>query len=534
VNPFQDYIDHGWKICRIEPGTKGPRTPGWNNLENAAASGADLQAAGLLHAYSGTCALDIDDWVEADRYLQSQGVDLTALFMAPDAVQLSSGRTNRGKLIYKLDTPIPSKSWGSFELRCATAGGKSVQDVLPGTIHPETGKPYFWVGDFTKLPSLPESLLRIWRKEVAHTDYPQQPVPEVRKDSNRLARMKKVIDTFDPDMSHDDWLKVGMALHHESGGTDEGLKIWVEWSSLSKHKYLGYEHVAERYRSFGGSSRPVTGDYILHQEVADIHDFDIITEAVNIDFDAPKAANPFIGKFYTLGQFGDLPQIEWIIKHKLPKQGLGTLYAPWGAGKSFVALDLSLSVSNGSPWRGLPVEQGAVAYIAPEDVFGIRMRLSAAAHSRGLSDAKIHVFGEALRLQEKQYREWMTEAMLKLGKISLVFIDTLTAGCPGLDENSNKELGLLMDETKRMQEKLECMVMFLHHTGKDASRGTRGGTALPGAADAMWEIQKEGNTRELVMAKIKNGPDRDKHGNQFKYPFSLVEAEDSCIVEWLI
>jgi hypothetical protein len=143
MNPFQDYIDFGWKICRIEPGTKGPRTPGWNNRENAAPSGDGLQAAGLLHAYSGTCALDIDNWEKTEKYLQEHGISLNALWTAPDSVVLDSGTPNRGKLIYATEKPFPSKVFaeGAFELRCATNSGKSVQDVLPPSLHP-SGRTY--------------------------------------------------------------------------------------------------------------------------------------------------------------------------------------------------------------------------------------------------------------------------------------------------------------------------------------------------------------------------------------------------------
>ncbi|MDE2098469.1 MAG: bifunctional DNA primase/polymerase, partial [Patescibacteria group bacterium] len=60
-----EYIAHGWKVCRIAPGGKGPREKEWN------APGHDIRApeafklgygVGLLHAFSGTMALDIDNY----------------------------------------------------------------------------------------------------------------------------------------------------------------------------------------------------------------------------------------------------------------------------------------------------------------------------------------------------------------------------------------------------------------------------------------------------------------------------------------
>jgi len=136
----------------IPPGTKGPRTVGWNRRESALRSQADLppqHGIGLAHAYSATMALDIDNWATAAPMLGVFGVDLAALYDAPDAVIVDSGRQGHGKLLYAMPfgLALPSKKVSveggtSFELRCATAEGLTVQDVLPPSIHPDTQQPY--------------------------------------------------------------------------------------------------------------------------------------------------------------------------------------------------------------------------------------------------------------------------------------------------------------------------------------------------------------------------------------------------------
>ena len=77
------YIRHGWSLVPIPGGTKGPRTPGWNLKENALRSQTDLPAGfgiGLAHAYSGTMALDIDNWDMTAALLSVHGLDLQALY----------------------------------------------------------------------------------------------------------------------------------------------------------------------------------------------------------------------------------------------------------------------------------------------------------------------------------------------------------------------------------------------------------------------------------------------------------------------
>lgn len=170
-----EYLRHGVALVPIPLGSKGPRGAGWNLRENCITDQADAPKLagmnlGLAHLYSGTCSIDIDHEVQAVPWFASHGIDAAALSRAPDAVRVSSGRPGRGRLTYRLP---PGVSWlptlkpegSGLELRCATKDGSAtVQDVLPPSIHPDTGKPYVWVGDWRRLPVLPDALLHLWRK----------------------------------------------------------------------------------------------------------------------------------------------------------------------------------------------------------------------------------------------------------------------------------------------------------------------------------------------------------------------------------
>ena len=46
------------------------------------------------------------------------------------------------------------------------------------------------------------------------------------------------------------WIEVGMALHYESCGSNEGLILWDQWSRKSD-KYDGYGVCARRWTTFG-------------------------------------------------------------------------------------------------------------------------------------------------------------------------------------------------------------------------------------------------------------------------------------------
>jgi hypothetical protein len=172
-----DYVRAGLALIPIPLGSKGPRLKDWQ-LETAAirdeAGAATLTGCniGLAHRWCGTCAVDVDDYKRAAEWLAERGIELMALLAADDAVQIRSGRPNRAKLLYRLP---PGLSWlptrtpegAGLELRCASRDGlATAQDVLPPSIHPETGRPYEWVGDWRKLPTLPAEVLSLWQSLV--------------------------------------------------------------------------------------------------------------------------------------------------------------------------------------------------------------------------------------------------------------------------------------------------------------------------------------------------------------------------------
>lgn len=52
------------------------------------------------------------------------------------------------------------------------------------------------------------------------------------------------------DMGHDDWVKIGLALHHQFGGSDEALTLWDDWSRQGTHDRYQEGECARRWSSF--------------------------------------------------------------------------------------------------------------------------------------------------------------------------------------------------------------------------------------------------------------------------------------------
>lgn len=291
---FGPYVESGWALCRIRPGTKAPVGDNWQHRESAVRDSGianGLMAAGLCHAWSGTCAIDVDNWDAANAYLKAVGIDLESLFIAEDSVQISSGRKGRGKLLYALSNLLPTlkvapykapgkkdpsklETFHGLELRCATAAGQSVQDVLPPTIHPDTGQPYEWLygdpvmGHWSNLPPLPAALRALWEAQAAPAPSASDPAKDAR--GLGLRELAELIIKRDPD-DYEEWIKIGQILHHETQGSRDGYQLWDRWSRQSDKYSEAKTQTWTRWNGFGqndGTAHAATVGQLIQERVA--------------------------------------------------------------------------------------------------------------------------------------------------------------------------------------------------------------------------------------------------------------------------
>lgn len=95
----------------------------------------------------------------------------------------------------------------------------------------------------------------------------------VPKAGIEIAQLKDLLAKLDPGCTYMNdnpnglsWVKVGMALHHETDGGREGLDLFDEWSKGSKDKYPGRGQIEAKWRSFNvNSGSTVTARWIVRQ-----------------------------------------------------------------------------------------------------------------------------------------------------------------------------------------------------------------------------------------------------------------------------
>lgn len=200
-----------------------------------------------------------------------------------------------------------------------------------------------------------------------------------------------------------------------------------------------------------------------------------------------------------------LPPLQWLVRGLLPRQGLAAIFGPSGSGKSFLALDLLAAVAEGRPWFGHRTRAAPVVYCALEGEGGIRARVHAweLHHQRPLPDG-MRIVLQPVGLTEAADVDELAAAV---PHGAVIVLDTLNRAAPGLDENASADMGRILAAAKRLQALTEGLVILIHHTGKDASKGLRGHSSLHAALDAALETVRSGDQREWRCAKSKDGAD---------------------------
>lgn len=210
----------------------------------------------------------------------------------------------------------------------------------------------------------------------------------------------------------------------------------------------------------------------------------------------------------TVGELAELPPTRWCIKGVLPQEGLAAIYGPSGSGKSFLVIDLAMAVATGKPWFTLRTKKTPVVYCALEGEGGIAQRVVAYQSRYGPCVDQMRFLLQPFNLLAELEVAALGKAIIDTGcGGGVTILDTLNRATPGTDENDSRDMGQIITAAKQLQKLIGGLVILVHHTGKDSSKGLRGHSSLLAALDCAIEIVRGGRTRSWSVAKCKDGSD---------------------------
>lgn len=139
---------------------------------------------------------------------------------------------------------------------------------LPGTLH-QKGEPHpvsvIWDNHGAPCRYSREKIVSAFAGEASsRIDDTPYAAPRTAPGQLDLGAIRDAL-AFIPSEDRDDWLKAGMALHHESGGSDDAFGVWDDWSKDTKAGNYDPKEQRRAWASFSDShGNPVTIGSVFH------------------------------------------------------------------------------------------------------------------------------------------------------------------------------------------------------------------------------------------------------------------------------
>jgi hypothetical protein len=180
-------------------------------------------------------------------------------------------------------------------------------------------------------------------------------------------------------------------------------------------------------------------------------------------------------------------ELEWLIEDLWVAEGVGIVGGNPKAGKTWLALDLALSVASGTPALGVYAipRAGPVLLFAAEDPPAtVRARLEGLAASRDLELASLplHVIlASSLRLDTLVDQARLTAAVERF-RPRLLVLDPFVR-LHRINENSAQEVSGVLAYLRDLQRRCHVAVLVVHHARKAGAGAAQAGLSLRGSGD---------------------------------------------------
>ncbi|OOY20406.1 hypothetical protein BMI86_07575 [Thioclava sp. DLFJ5-1] len=514
-----DLAAEGYFVIPLGP-NKRPLVKGWQNkatgdarqIERWWAKWPDAMPGLPTGKLNGFVALDVDLKNGKDGFagLRALGLDVDTLspgqtFTPTGGRHLHFKYQGEGNSAAGLPAGLDVRGEGGFVVAPGATNGKGA-----------------YTGRLTReLPEWPEALT-IRRKVVEPGQGEPTGLPfRVIRDA-----LMKCPNDGDAYASRDAWLHMVMAVHCETGDSEEGRELVHEWSK--QHHDYDADHTDALWASCK-ADRGLTGWHIIreaerhgwrdnavtelrHMELLD--DFEGLVTPIYDDWGATELdeIDALVGgpsdrsgglTFLSPSDCAATPARPYVIKGLLAQGDVAAIVGAPGAGKSLFAPRLGYAVAQGAEVFGQRVKAGGVFYVAAEDGHGMRGRVQALEAEHG--DAPDFKVVEGVSdLLSKQGQLKALQRAVKERRPALVVIDTLAVAFPGLEENDAKGMGQVVAAARSLT-KWGAAVVLIHHDTKAGDGLPRGHSLLNGALDVALYLKKEDGMVSVKPSKNRNG-----------------------------
>jgi hypothetical protein len=200
-----------------------------------------------------------------------------------------------------------------------------------------------------------------------------------------------------------------------------------------------------------------------------------------------------------VADIGESPPQRWLVESLWTQQAVGLLAGHPKSKKSWLALDIAVSVASGSPAldRFAVGDPGPVLLFPAEDALtDVRDRIAGICRHRGVDFSTLPLWlisSYVLRLDSREDREGLETTVDEL-RPRLLVLDPLIR-IHSADENSATEITRVLSYLRDLQRKYAVAVLVVHHarksTSSDPGLGLRGSTEIRAWSDTNLYMQRK-------------------------------------------
>ena len=229
---------------------------------------------------------------------------------------------------------------------------------------------------------------------------------------------------------------------------------------------------------------------------------------------------------YFIDELGAIPEPEWLVREVLSETTVAMFYGASGSLKTFAVLDLALSAVYRGAWAegksdglsGFKIKRPLrVGIIAGEGARGLRKRIRAwqRRHAMTKDDHSLAVFPQMPTFKNDLHVAKLIKSVRqKLQTVDLLIVDTVMRAATGFNLSIPSDSQAFLDICNRIGQELNCTMLLVHHTGKNAAMGPLGAENLKAYVDSVecvTQIEQSKNRRviEIRQEKAKDSEPRD-------------------------
>ncbi|MFH9038966.1 AAA family ATPase [Streptomyces sp. NPDC017966] len=218
-----------------------------------------------------------------------------------------------------------------------------------------------------------------------------------------------------------------------------------------------------------------------------------------------------------------IPPLEPLLGDLLQMNTTARIIGPSGTFKSFVLLDMAGHIGTGMKWHGHYVKQGSVVYLVAEGEQGIRKRVRAWEQHYGMRMDNVLFLPRPVQARSPEWTVF-TELARQLEPVFVV-VDTQARVSVGVEENSNKEMGEVVDRLDGLRRATGACVSIVHHTGHVGEHG-RGASSVKGAMQSEINVKKTGDRISNITLTLKASKQKDEEeGTDLQFGLKRISLE---------